>query len=76
MRNQHCKKDDTICWDCKRAIGNCPWSSCPPRPVKGWTAEQTRIYGMSDGNKRVVSSYAVYACPLFLPDEARRCTSY
>ena len=35
-------KEDQLCWDCKRAIGLCPWSQ-RGEAIKGWTAEKTLI---------------------------------
>ena len=48
-------RNDTICWDCKKAMrGGCSWAD-PERqqPVNGWTATKTGI------------SYTVHACPEF-----------
>ena len=50
----------TICWDCKRAIGECRWSSSL-KPVKGWTAEKTKSKCGGD-------SYVVIDCPEFIRD--------
>ena len=48
-------RNDTICWDCKKAMrGGCSWAD-PERqqPVNGWTATKTGI------------SYTVHSCPEF-----------
>ena len=65
-------KQDTICWDCQRAIADpaigCPWSR-HFSPVEGWTAEERIIYSVSKGERTKIKSYLVTDCPLFLPDE-------
>ena len=81
MRKGSKKQDDTLCWDCKRACGGCPWSMSgtaagitrTPAPVDGWQATETRLrmQGTKNGrhdNLRTVVSYIVEACPLFAPD--------
>ena len=49
----------TICWDCKKAIGGCSWSETLT-PVEGWTAIQN--------DKDNTESYKVIMCPLFERD--------
>ena len=60
------------CWNCRRAIGECSWSS-EFIPVKGWTAEKTIIKttpsAIRDGK---VDSYLVYDCPLFEHDPPKK----
>ena len=53
----------TLCWDCQRAVKECPWSA-NFEPVPGWDAEPTLL--MAD--YRPVQSFHVKACPLFEPD--------
>ena len=51
-------RNDTICWDCKKAMkGGCSWTD-PERqqPVKGWTAVKSGF------------SYTVHDCPEFVRD--------
>ena len=51
-------RNDTICWDCKKAMrGGCSWAD-PERqqPVKGWTAVKSGF------------SYTVHDCPEFARD--------
>ena len=78
MRKGSKKQDDTLCWDCKRACGGCPWSMSgtyrgvtrKPAPVDGWKARETavRMVNGVHNNERSVVSYIVKACPLFVPD--------
>lgn len=77
MRKGSKKQDDTLCWDCKRACGGCPWSMSgthhgmtrKPSPVDGWKARETTVRMQSaTDNTRSVVSYIVEACPLFVPD--------
>jgi len=53
----------TLCWDCQRAVKECPWSA-NFEPVEGWDAEETLIMA----EYRPLKSYHVKACPLFEPD--------
>ena len=75
------KRADTLCWDCKRACGGCPWSMSgtyhgvtrKPAPVDGWTATRADVRMQSTVNgvanhRRMIVSYIVEACPLFVPD--------
>ena len=69
---------NNICFDCKKACGQCSWSAADPltgellfKPVPGWTAEeveQNRKYR----NKYPSTTYHITACPLFEPDEKRK----
>jgi hypothetical protein len=59
------RKSNSLCWQCKRAYGDCSWSR-HFKPVKGWKAEPTIIMG---GKKDpVVESFDVKKCPLFIQD--------
>lgn len=53
----------TLCWDCAKATGYCPWSSSL-EPVKGWVVEQTKRTTYSGE----IHSLIVYECPLFERD--------
>lgn len=61
----------TLCWDCEKACGDCPWSQRGHMPVDGWVATPTKVklraktnpYGESYDN-----SYIVHSCPLFVRD--------
>lgn len=55
--------DDTLCWRCKKAMGDCLWSQCF-LPIEGWTAEKTWI--QNDGQE----SYFVKKCPEFKADHS------
>ena len=52
--------ENQLCWECKRACGECPWSA-RLRPIKGWVARKEKN-----------GSYEISQCPLFLPDDKRR----
>lgn len=61
----------TLCWDCAKACGDCPWSERSHRPVDGWTATPTKIKLRSITNKYgegFDQSYIVHSCPLFVRD--------
>lgn len=59
---------NTLCWQCKRAYGDCSWSESFV-PVKGWNAEPTII----KGNKKEpeIYSYNVKKCPLFIKEKRK-----
>lgn len=59
-------KQPTLCWSCKKAIGNCSWSDGTFRPVDGWDAEPTIIW--SDKKCEYIDSFQVFNCPLYDPD--------
>lgn len=56
----HKKLQQTLCWDCRRATGGCPWSD-HLRPIKGWTAVPTK-------KGTPFASYIVLECPGFIRD--------
>ena len=67
-----------ICIDCQNACGGCSWTRCDTdrkgkpimfQPVEGWTAE--KIY-RRDTNGYVMETYAITACPEFIPDKPRK----
>lgn len=69
-------KRSTLCLDCDRIVG-CPWMQLH-RPVPGWTAVRTYIIESVDGSLRrgdaqvkLVPSYCVFQCPLFLDPEVK-----
>lgn len=53
----------TLCWRCQNATGHCDWSK-NFKPVKGWTAKETRIYDK-------VQSFIVISCPEFEEDKKK-----
>lgn len=67
-----------ICFDCKKACGQCSWSAADPltgellfQPVPGWTAEKIE----QNGKYRCKYSgptWHITACPLFEPDDKRK----
>ena len=52
----------TLCWNCKKAIGECSWSKSF-KPVKGWNA----IRYEKEGSTPYVT-YTVLDCPEFERD--------
>ena len=60
----------TLCWSCANAVPDkygkrgCAWSR-HYQPVKGWDAQETRLYG-GDSSKRFQKSYCVRQCPEFV----------
>lgn len=57
------KFKQTLCWDCKKAIGECSWSAIL-RPVEGWKATPTKRVS-ANGE---VHSFRVEECPEFERD--------
>lgn len=57
---------ETLCWDCEKALGYCPWSERFD-PVPGWNATPTKI-PLYDGNGGYMDSFLVHECPMFVPD--------
>ena len=53
----------TLCWDCAKATGMCPWSK-RSKPVEGWEAE----FVPRNGGTKPYDTYVVIACPLFERD--------
>lgn len=71
-----------ICFDCQRALGGCSWSAVDEtkvgkpikfEPVEGWDAELVYRFTQTHG---VMQTYAIKACPLFIPDEKRISYTY
>ena len=52
----------SLCWDCKRATGGCPWSD-KLKPIKGWKA-----IAIGKTTSRPYSTYLVEECPGFVRD--------
>lgn len=52
----------TLCWDCARATGGCPWSDIL-RPIKGWNATL-----MKKNSSRPYDTYVIHECPGFKRD--------
>ena len=69
------KQTDTLCWSCKRSLNsdeyNCAWSD-KGIPVEGWEASKGKVFELSplpSGEKRLVQSYCVHNCPLYVQDQ-------
>ena len=60
-----------ICWNCKKAYGQCSWSKSF-KPVEGWEATPTKILSRDNVKKIVIEtdSFEITSCPLF-EDETR-----
>lgn len=64
------RKQMTLCWQCANSVPDksgkrgCAWSR-RFEPVKGWDAQETRLYG-GDSSKRFQKSYCVRQCPEFV----------
>lgn len=77
MKNQSYKKRDSLCWDCQRATGFCPWSKYKKfEPVPGWTVEKTIRIDKTPPYTYEREGITVLDCPLFVPDGVRPCTNY
>ena len=57
-------KSGSICWECKRCAGRCPWTKCG-HPVIGWKAEKEDKYPTHYGKGGFTTSYTVRECPVF-----------
>lgn len=58
---------ETLCWDCKKAIGGCSWAK-KLKPVDGWDAEKRVVRDEWCGD---YESYCVKNCPEFEHDDKR-----
>lgn len=73
-----------LCWKCQRATAHwnglepCPWmKSCTP--VDGW--EVTRVFRTDPNwkrtkNPRIIETFHVHSCPLFVDDKEKRGKNY
>ena len=67
------RKKKTLCWSCKKALGDCSWSKGDEdtreilfQAVDGWVAEKTSLLAYSRGGKpKHVASYIVESCPQY-----------
>lgn len=50
-------KNETLCWYCEKACGNCSWSK-NFTPVEGWKADPTKV-------QETIDSFVVHECPKF-----------
>jgi len=67
MKNNPYINDQTLCWDCANATGNCRWSE-KLKPVKGWTAEKTLKHSSYGSGQVLIESFIVRECPEFVRD--------
>lgn len=61
-------KPMTLCFTCANACGNCSWSDTSFQPIKGWTAQPTKVK-MAAVHTGIVDSFHVTACPQYVPTE-------
>lgn len=59
---RHRKKNEQLCWECKRATGGCTWSD-KLLPVEGWDATPTIIKDSEIGE---IPSFQIKHCPQFV----------
>lgn len=62
-------RTETLCWNCKNSLGNCPWSE-DYEPVEGWDATPTEFptgYN-ADKTPRIIQSFCVRSCPQYTED--------
>lgn len=69
-------KNTNICFDCRKACGDCSWSEIDPEtkkprfePVPGWTAKKTMVKSRTGKKSDWLETYHITACPEFVPDE-------
>lgn len=69
-----------LCWSCQNACGGCSWTELnhdtkKPRfePVPGWIANPIRKnFGSHKSGPVIMDTYAIKACPLYVPDDTSR----
>lgn len=60
-------KQANPCQECARNIAECPWLHSDT-PVPGWDATPSKIkLGWGKGNVRLVDSFEIHSCPLYIP---------
>ena len=63
MKGNFLSKNNTLCWDCRKATtSGCSWSKSFT-PVKGWKAEENVL--RNNKGERTLISYEVKSCPEF-----------
>ena len=55
------QQKDTLCWQCKKACGKCPWSK-NFKPIDGWEAIKSNY----KYNGLIYDTYKVINCPKFV----------
>ena len=65
------KNKPSLCWSCQRAVlvygKACSWAM-DFKPVDGWTAIPHKLNISVNSRYKVVQSYHVIDCPLYMPD--------
>lgn len=64
-----CKQNenDSLCWYCQNACGNCSWSRTL-KPVEGWEVNIIDIQHKANNKTYITQSYKVINCPEYIPD--------
>ena len=69
------RKIKQLCWDCQNARADrCCWM-CDLTPVPGWDAEPVP-QRLTNRGLVADATYAIKACPNFVPDEVTTVTRY
>ena len=63
-RKNKIKTNDQPCWQCRKATGNCLWSS-ELKPIKGWDAKRVIVRDINGFSCR---TYKIISCPQFVHD--------
>ena len=58
--------NETLCWTCKNACGNCSWSRSLT-PVEGWEAKKIKGKG-NFYTGEILDSFIVKNCPEYISD--------
>lgn len=73
------KKPDQLCWNCKRAVNceplTCPWAAFG-KPIDGWKAEKSEFRDGFGSSVKIVKTYCITECPLFIQDRTREESVY
>lgn len=73
------KKPDQLCWNCKRAVNceslTCPWAA-RGEPIDGWKAEESEFRDRMGSDVKVIKTYCITECPLFIQDRIEEKSVY
>lgn len=59
------------CGECQRNIRECPWLHSG-KPVQGWQAKERSILSHNTGGQRLLKTFAISSCPLYIPPDKKR----
>ena len=65
------KGNETLCWTCQNACGNCSWSRSLV-PVEGWVAKKIKIKGNFYAGE-IIDSFVIRSCPEYREDRSDKC---